>query len=175
MPRPQPGSGQRRLPQNQRTTQCGSKPSARTQQDKEAHGTPEQPRETRVSRHNTNIPDLHKVGKEQPGVTTRDTEQPCEKQCLTNNHGHLRPPPGRGPTSRTTLHLGHSTRLGNYTPMPPRKAPRNRLPKQQLGVYTRHPERTAKRKPLNTAHKAKKTKPTTLDTSRLQPPCELEQ
>ncbi|MQL96833.1 hypothetical protein Taro_029510 [Colocasia esculenta] len=31
----------------------------------------------------TNIPDLHKVGKEQPGVTTRDTKQPCEKQCLT--------------------------------------------------------------------------------------------
>ncbi|MQL83642.1 hypothetical protein Taro_016136 [Colocasia esculenta] len=29
-----------------------------------------------------NIPDLHKVGKEQPGVTTRDTEQPCKKQCL---------------------------------------------------------------------------------------------
>ncbi|MQL79166.1 hypothetical protein Taro_011606 [Colocasia esculenta] len=31
----------------------------------------------------TNIPDLHEVGKEQLGVTTRDTEQPCEKQCLT--------------------------------------------------------------------------------------------
>ncbi|MQM14241.1 hypothetical protein Taro_047171 [Colocasia esculenta] len=31
----------------------------------------------------TNNPDLHEVGKEQPGVTTRDTEQPCEKQCLT--------------------------------------------------------------------------------------------
>ncbi|MQM22552.1 hypothetical protein Taro_055605 [Colocasia esculenta] len=31
----------------------------------------------------TNIPDLHEVGKEQPGVTTRDTEQPCEKQHLT--------------------------------------------------------------------------------------------
>ncbi|MQM17092.1 hypothetical protein Taro_050061 [Colocasia esculenta] len=31
----------------------------------------------------TNISDLHEVGKEQPGVTTRDTEQPCEKHRLT--------------------------------------------------------------------------------------------
>ncbi|MQL97360.1 hypothetical protein Taro_030054 [Colocasia esculenta] len=31
----------------------------------------------------TNIPDLNEVGKEQPGVTTRDTEQPCEKERLT--------------------------------------------------------------------------------------------
>ncbi|MQM17013.1 hypothetical protein Taro_049977 [Colocasia esculenta] len=61
----------------------GGKPSARTRREKEAHGTPEQPRETRVSRHSTNIPDLHRVGKEQPSVTTRDTEQPCEKQRLT--------------------------------------------------------------------------------------------
>ncbi|MQL77936.1 hypothetical protein Taro_010351 [Colocasia esculenta] len=31
----------------------------------------------------TNIPDLHEIGKEQPGVTSRDTEQPREKHCLT--------------------------------------------------------------------------------------------
>ncbi|MQM09570.1 hypothetical protein Taro_042447 [Colocasia esculenta] len=31
----------------------------------------------------TNIPDLHEVEKEQPGVTMRDTEQPCEKHHLT--------------------------------------------------------------------------------------------
>ncbi|MQL79226.1 hypothetical protein Taro_011656 [Colocasia esculenta] len=31
----------------------------------------------------TNIPDLHEVGKEQPGITMRDTEQPCEKYRLT--------------------------------------------------------------------------------------------
>ncbi|MQM22819.1 hypothetical protein Taro_055876, partial [Colocasia esculenta] len=31
----------------------------------------------------TNIPDLHKVGQEQPGVTMRETEQPCEKHRLT--------------------------------------------------------------------------------------------
>ncbi|MQM16523.1 hypothetical protein Taro_049483 [Colocasia esculenta] len=33
----------------------------------------------------TNIPDLHEVGKEQPGVTTRDTEQPREKHRLTTS------------------------------------------------------------------------------------------
>ncbi|MQM08768.1 hypothetical protein Taro_041625 [Colocasia esculenta] len=39
----------------------------------------------RPESHNTstNISDLHEVGKEQPGVTTRDSEQPCEKQRLT--------------------------------------------------------------------------------------------
>ncbi|MQM20171.1 hypothetical protein Taro_053186 [Colocasia esculenta] len=31
----------------------------------------------------TNITDLHEVEKEQPGVTTRDTKQLHEKQCLT--------------------------------------------------------------------------------------------
>ncbi|MQL70568.1 hypothetical protein Taro_002883 [Colocasia esculenta] len=30
-----------------------------------------------------NIPDLHKVKKEQPGVTPRDTKQPCENKRLT--------------------------------------------------------------------------------------------
>ncbi|MQL89548.1 hypothetical protein Taro_022130 [Colocasia esculenta] len=30
-----------------------------------------------------NIPDLHEDGKEQPDVTTRDTEQPREKHRLT--------------------------------------------------------------------------------------------
>ncbi|MQL97376.1 hypothetical protein Taro_030066 [Colocasia esculenta] len=39
----------------------------------------------RPESHNTstNNPDLHEVREGQPGVTTRDTEQPCEKQCLT--------------------------------------------------------------------------------------------
>ncbi|MQM21028.1 hypothetical protein Taro_054059 [Colocasia esculenta] len=31
----------------------------------------------------TNIPDLHEVGKEQPGVTLRDTKQPSENERLT--------------------------------------------------------------------------------------------
>ncbi|MQL68891.1 hypothetical protein Taro_001167 [Colocasia esculenta] len=33
------------------STQCRSNTSARTSRDREAHGTPEQPCETRVSRH----------------------------------------------------------------------------------------------------------------------------
>ncbi|MQL86639.1 hypothetical protein Taro_019180 [Colocasia esculenta] len=39
----------------------------------------------RPESHNTStiIPDLHEVGKEQPGVTTRDTEQPHEKHRFT--------------------------------------------------------------------------------------------
>ncbi|MQL75494.1 hypothetical protein Taro_007862 [Colocasia esculenta] len=32
-----------------------------------------------------------------------------------HRHGHLRPPQGRGPTSRTTLDLGHYKRSRNYT------------------------------------------------------------
>ncbi|MQM13910.1 hypothetical protein Taro_046836 [Colocasia esculenta] len=80
MPRPQPGSGQRRLPQNQRTnprhTPIETKMLTENRSDHvrpESHDT------------STNIPDLHEVGKEQPGVTTRDTEQPCEKQRLTTS------------------------------------------------------------------------------------------
>ncbi|MQM05152.1 hypothetical protein Taro_037955 [Colocasia esculenta] len=33
-----------------KATQCGSKPSAYTLRDKEAHGSPEQPQDTKVSR-----------------------------------------------------------------------------------------------------------------------------
>ncbi|MQM19996.1 hypothetical protein Taro_053010 [Colocasia esculenta] len=32
-----------------------------------------------------------------------------------HKHDHLKPPQGRGPTSRNTLDLGRSTRSGNYT------------------------------------------------------------
>ncbi|MQM21133.1 hypothetical protein Taro_054167 [Colocasia esculenta] len=41
----------------------------------------------RLESHNTstNIPDLHEVRKEQPGVTMRDTEQPREKHRLTTS------------------------------------------------------------------------------------------
>ncbi|MQL78590.1 hypothetical protein Taro_011012 [Colocasia esculenta] len=47
--------------------------------------TEQQSDHMRPESHNTstNIPDLHEVREGQPGVTTRDTEQPCEKQCLT--------------------------------------------------------------------------------------------
>ncbi|MQM16752.1 hypothetical protein Taro_049713 [Colocasia esculenta] len=47
--------------------------------------TEHQSNHVRPEPHDTsiNIPDLHEVGKEQPGVTTRDTEQPREKPRLT--------------------------------------------------------------------------------------------
>ncbi|MQL76613.1 hypothetical protein Taro_009018 [Colocasia esculenta] len=47
--------------------------------------TEHQRNQVRAESHDTstNIPDLHEVGKEQPGVTTGDTEQPCEKERLT--------------------------------------------------------------------------------------------
>ncbi|MQL75134.1 hypothetical protein Taro_007503 [Colocasia esculenta] len=71
-------SGQTRLPQNQRTTPRHT-PTETTEL------TEHQSDQVRPESHDTssNIPDLHKVGKEQPGITTRDTEQPREKQRLT--------------------------------------------------------------------------------------------
>ncbi|MQL92449.1 hypothetical protein Taro_025065 [Colocasia esculenta] len=42
-----------------------------------------------------------------------------------------------------------------------------------MGAYIRHPERTRKTETTNTAHEAKLTKPTELDTARLQPPCKI--
>ncbi|MQL76569.1 hypothetical protein Taro_008962 [Colocasia esculenta] len=103
-----------------RATQCGSKPSAHTRRNNRAHGTPEQPRETRVSRHSTNIPDLHKVGKEQPGVTLRDTKQPSENDVsppgtatsdLHKVEGPQAEPPCTSDTSRGqgTTHSGATT------------------------------------------------------------------
>ncbi|MQL81693.1 hypothetical protein Taro_014149, partial [Colocasia esculenta] len=84
----------------------------------------------------TNIPDLHEVGKEQPSVTTRDTEQPREKHRLTTG------------TATSDLHQNHPAPRTRHkvreldTLVPPRTALRNGLPKQQSGVCTRHPERT---------------------------------
>ncbi|MQM17441.1 hypothetical protein Taro_050412 [Colocasia esculenta] len=111
------------------TTQCGSKPSTHTCRDKEAHGTPEQPRETRVSRHITNIPDLHEVKEEQPGVTMRDTEQPREKQHLTigtatSDLHKVEGPQAEPPAPRTR----HEVRELHPT-VPPQTAPRNELQK----------------------------------------------
>ncbi|MQM22636.1 hypothetical protein Taro_055691 [Colocasia esculenta] len=90
----------------------------------------------------TNIPDLHKVGKEQPGVTQRDTKQPSENDIsppgtatsdLHKVEGPLAEPPYTSDT--------HEVRE-LHTPVPPRTAPSNELQKQQLGACTRHPERT---------------------------------
>ncbi|MQM21333.1 hypothetical protein Taro_054372, partial [Colocasia esculenta] len=112
------------------TTQCGSKTSAHTRPDKGAHGTPERPRETRVLQRNTNIPDLHKVGKEQLGVTPRDTKQPSENDVSP----HARPPltstrsraHKQNHPAPQTLHEVREL----HTSVLPRVAPRNGLLKQ---------------------------------------------
>ncbi|MQL81236.1 hypothetical protein Taro_013688 [Colocasia esculenta] len=79
----------------------------------------------------TNISDLHEVRKEQLGVTTRDTEQPGEKNVS---------PEPRPPQTSTRLrahkqnHPGPQTRhkvWELHLPVPPRMAPRNELLKQQ--------------------------------------------
>ncbi|MQL97381.1 hypothetical protein Taro_030070 [Colocasia esculenta] len=77
-PRPQPGSGQTRLPQNQQTT-----PRHTPAETKEL--TEHRSDHMRPESHNTstNNPDLHEVREGQPDVTMRDIEQPCEKQRLT--------------------------------------------------------------------------------------------
>ncbi|MQL93778.1 hypothetical protein Taro_026422 [Colocasia esculenta] len=71
----------------------------------------------RLESHNTstNIPDLHEAREEQPGVTTRDTKKPCEKQRLTTATATSDLHNVKGQQAETTLHLEHSTRSGNYT------------------------------------------------------------
>ncbi|MQM02550.1 hypothetical protein Taro_035318 [Colocasia esculenta] len=130
-----------------------------TLRDNEAHGTPERPCETRVSRRNTNIPDLHEVGKEQPGVTPRNTKQPSEKDVSLQARPPLTSTWSRAhkknqPAPRT-LHEVRELHL----PMPPRTAPRNGLPKQQLGVYKRHPERTRRMETTKHGPRGQQTKP----------------
>ncbi|MQM11713.1 hypothetical protein Taro_044622 [Colocasia esculenta] len=105
----------------------------------------------------------------------RDTEQPCEKYVSRQVR-----PPQTSTRSRThkqshsrprTLHEVREL----HPTVPPRTTPRNGLQNQRSGVCTRHPERSCNAETANTAHEAKPTKPTTLDTARLQPPCRLEQ
>ncbi|MQL83082.1 hypothetical protein Taro_015567 [Colocasia esculenta] len=113
MPRPQPGSGQTRLPQNQRS-QHMRKQTLGTQLPRQRSSRNIRATTWSLRTQAPNIPDLHEVGEEQAGVKTRDNEQPCEKQRLTigtaTSDLHK-----VGPTSRTTLHLGHAMRSGNYT------------------------------------------------------------
>ncbi|MQL79879.1 hypothetical protein Taro_012329 [Colocasia esculenta] len=81
-------------------------PSARTCRDKEAHGTLEQPRESKVSRHkHQNIPDFHEARPPQTSTRLRAHKQ---------NH----PGPWTHHKVRE-LHL----------PVPPLTAPRNGLQK----------------------------------------------
>ncbi|MQL69931.1 hypothetical protein Taro_002243 [Colocasia esculenta] len=77
----------------------------------------------------TNIPNLHKVRKEHPGVTTRDTEQPCEDERLTIGTATSDLHKVEGPQAEPTC-TSHTPRgQGLHLPVPPRTAPRNGLPK----------------------------------------------
>ncbi|MQM11994.1 hypothetical protein Taro_044906 [Colocasia esculenta] len=66
-----------------RATQCGSNPRHTPTETKKLM----EPRSNHVRPESydtsTNIPDLHEVGKEQLGVTPRDTKQPSENERLT--------------------------------------------------------------------------------------------
>ncbi|MQL84067.1 hypothetical protein Taro_016579 [Colocasia esculenta] len=66
-----------------RATQCRSNPRHTPAETKKL--TEHRSNHVRLESHDTstNIPYLHEVEKEQPGVTTRDTEQPREKERLT--------------------------------------------------------------------------------------------
>ncbi|MQM20297.1 hypothetical protein Taro_053315 [Colocasia esculenta] len=143
MPRPQPG-----------------KPSAHTLRDKEAHGTPERPRETRVSRHkrltsqtSTRSGRNNQVSpRETPNNHVRSNVSPQARppQTSTRSRVHKQNQP-----APQTLHKVRELHL----PVPPRTAPKNGLPKQQLGVYTRHPERTRKMETTKHGPQGQPTKP----------------
>ncbi|MQM14262.1 hypothetical protein Taro_047193 [Colocasia esculenta] len=97
----------------------------------------------------TNILDLLEVGKEQPGVTSRDTKQPSENDVSppgtatstsTRSRAHKKNHPG--PWTRQEVRELH-------TPVPPQTTPRNGLLNQRSGAYTRHPERTHRTETTN--------------------------
>ncbi|MQM18213.1 hypothetical protein Taro_051200 [Colocasia esculenta] len=144
-PRPQPESGQRRLPQNQQTTQCGSKPSAHTHRDKKAHGTSERPRETRVSRHKHPTSQTSTWSGRNNQVSPRETP---------NNHVRSNVSPQARPPQTSTRSRVHKQNQPAprtlhevrelHLPVSPRTAPRNGLLNQRSGAYTRHPERTCR-------------------------------
>ncbi|MQL93612.1 hypothetical protein Taro_026259 [Colocasia esculenta] len=91
----------------------------------------------RPESHNTstNILDLHEVGKEQPGVTPRDTKQPSEKEHLTTGTATSELHEVEGPQTESPY-------TSDTPRVPPRTAPRNGLQKLQLGACKRHPKRT---------------------------------
>ncbi|MQM03948.1 hypothetical protein Taro_036735 [Colocasia esculenta] len=122
----------------------------------------------------TNIPDLHEVGKEQPGVTSRDTKQPSENERLTTGMATSDLHKVKGPQVEPPLHLEHATRSGNYTLQCHQGRHQGMGYKNNSWVPAQGtPREPVERKPLNTAHEAKPTKPTEVDTARLQPPCRL--
>ncbi|MQM08609.1 hypothetical protein Taro_041464 [Colocasia esculenta] len=120
-------------------------PSARTRGDKKL--TEHQSNHVRPESHDTstNIPDLHEVGKEQPGVTTRDTEQPRETNIS---------PPAQLPRTSTRLRALKQNHPGPRTCHEVRELHTRRCHchharhqgmgyrKQQSGACTRHLEKT---------------------------------
>ncbi|MQM04621.1 hypothetical protein Taro_037427 [Colocasia esculenta] len=127
------------------------------QAKRDSRRTSGRPRETRVSRHNTNISDLHEVRKEQPGVTPRDTKQPSENdvspqarppQTSTRSRAHKQNHP-----APRTLHEVRELHL----PVPPRRHQGTGYRSSSRVSTLDTPRDPAKRKTLNTAHEAKLT------------------
>ncbi|MQM18475.1 hypothetical protein Taro_051467 [Colocasia esculenta] len=107
---------------------------------------------------------------EQPGVTLRDTKQPSENDVSPQARPPLTSSRSR-PTSRTTQHLRHSTRSGNYTLRCHHRRYQG-MGYQNSWVSTKDtPREPAEWKPLNTAHEANRQNPRKRDMARLQPLC----
>ncbi|MQM18744.1 hypothetical protein Taro_051739 [Colocasia esculenta] len=106
----------------------------------------------------TNIPDLHEVGKEQPGVITRDTEQPHEKHRLTigmaTSDLHQVEGPQAEPPCTSDTPRGQGTTHSGATTDGTIERTNGRVSTQDT---SREP---VEWKPLNTAHEAKSTEPT---------------
>ncbi|MQM02618.1 hypothetical protein Taro_035387 [Colocasia esculenta] len=123
---------------------CGSKPSAHTRRDKEAHGTSEQPRETRVSR---------QAPTSQTSTRSGRNNQVSPRETPSNHVGSTVSPQARPPqtSTRSRIHKQNQPAPRTlhevrelHTPVPPLTTPRNGLLKPQSGAYPRHPERTRK-------------------------------
>ncbi|MQM15458.1 hypothetical protein Taro_048402 [Colocasia esculenta] len=107
-PQPQPGSGQTRLPQDQWTNPRHT--LAETTELTEHRSNHVRPESHDTS---TNILDLHKVGKEQPGATPRDTKQPSENDVSPSGTAtsdlHKVEGPQAEPPCTSNMPRGHGT------------------------------------------------------------------
>ncbi|MQM05527.1 hypothetical protein Taro_038338 [Colocasia esculenta] len=108
----------------------------------------------------TNIPDLHEVGKEQPGVTLRDTKQPSENERLTTGTAtsdlHKVEGPQAEPPYTSDTPRGQGTTHSGTTI----DGTKERVTETAVGCLHQAPrENPQSGKPLSTAHKAKLTKP----------------
>ncbi|MQM13833.1 hypothetical protein Taro_046760 [Colocasia esculenta] len=104
----------------------------------------------------TNIPDLHKVGKEQPGVTTRDTKQPCEKQhlttCTATSDLHKVEGPQAEPTCTSNTPRGQGTTPTGATT----NGTKERVTEIAVGCL----HKTPRKNPQNGNHYTRPTRPT---------------